>query len=172
MAEGIANRDRPRTGRRTLLWAVTAGAALALAGCAAPPPPPPPPTVAQVTVAAAPDANPSATGRPSPVLVRVYYLSSPAAFEQADYFVLLNQEAQALSSDLAARDEVNVAPGASQTVRRELQNPAARYVGVAAFFQRPDGAAWRSSVVQVPANQTTTLRARVGANSVTLAPGG
>ncbi len=169
--EGIAGRRRESAGRRSILTAAC-GLALLLAGCAAPPPPPPPPppTVVQVTAAAAPNANPSATGRPSPVVVRVYYLASPASFQQADYFVLLNQEAQALGADLIGRDEVIVAPGTSQTVRRELR-PDARYVAVAAFYQAPERATWRSDVLPVPPNQTTTLRADIQSSAVSLGPG-
>ena len=39
-----------------------------------------------MTIAASTDANPDATGRPSPVVLRVYQLKGDGAFSRAEFF--------------------------------------------------------------------------------------
>lgn len=139
---------------------VLAGAlALALAGCGGGPPPP---TVVELTMAAAPDVN-AIQSVPSPVVVRVYQLKSPAAFEEANYFQLDRNESDVLGGDLLGKDEYFLNPGASQTVVREL-SPDARYLGLVAAFYDIDSAVWRDTVA-VPPNKTTAVTATIGALS-------
>ena len=47
-------------------------------------------------LSAASDVNPDATGRPSPIVVRVYQLRADAAFAAADFFALFDEEQQTL----------------------------------------------------------------------------
>ncbi len=139
---------------------------MTVAACAEPPPPPPPPTVVNVTVNGAADLNPNAEGRPSPTVVRVYYLVSDTTFKDVDFFQLFEQEAATLGADLAASDELMISPGASQAVTRELRDDV-RFLGLAASYRDIESAVWRG-VVAVPPNQTTAVQALLGANSVTL----
>ncbi len=139
---------------------------LAVAACAEPPPPPPPPAVVNVTVNGAADLNPNLSGRPSPTVVRVYYLVSDKAFQEADFFKLFDQEASTLGADLVASDELMVSPGSSKTVNRELRDDV-RFVGVAASYRDIASALWRG-VVPVPPNQTTAIQAQLGSNSLTV----
>lgn len=158
--------------RRGLISAFACLAALVLAGgCAAPPPPPPPPTIVQLTVTAAPDVNPDPTGRPSPVIVRIYQLASPSSFDTADYFRLFDQETATLGADLASREELRLAPGQSQSLTREMR-PNARFVGVAASYRDLQNAVWHASTA-VPPNATTPVSVSLGRLRVTLsaAPG-
>lgn len=127
---------------------------------------PPPPTVVNVTVNGAADLNPNAAGRPSPTVVRVYYLVSDTTFKDADFFQLFEQEAATLGADLAARDELMISPGASQAVSRELRGDV-RFLGLVASYRDIESAVWRG-VVAVPPNQTTAVQALLGANSVAL----
>ena len=127
---------------------------------------PPLPTVVNVTVNGAVDLNPNAAGRPSPTVVRVYYLVSDTTFKDADFFQLFEQETATLAADLAARDELMISPGASKTVTRELRDDV-RFVGLAASYRDIESAVWRG-VVAVPRNQTTAIQALLGANSVSL----
>src|SRR3546814_5877148 len=79
---------------RFLRNALAAVAALFLvAGCAAAPEKP---TIVVLSLTAAPDVNPDASGRPSPVVVRIYQLASPTAFAAADFFQPYQQEAAVL----------------------------------------------------------------------------
>ena len=137
-------------------------AVLALAACAGGPPPP---TVVELTLAATADAN-AIQNQPSPVVVRVYQLKSPAAFEEADFFQLRADEGGVLGDDLLGSDEYFISPGASQTVKSEL-SPDARFLGVAAAFYDIDGASWRDTVA-IPPNETTVVTANIGALSVAL----
>jgi type VI secretion system protein VasD len=139
---------------------------MTVAACAEPPPPPPPPTVVNVTVNGAADLNPNAEGRPSPTVVRVYYLVSDTTFKDVDFFQLFEQEAATLGADLAASDELMISPGASQAVTRELRDDV-RFLGLAASYRDIESAVWRG-VVAVPPNQTTAVQAVLGANSVAL----
>jgi type VI secretion system protein VasD len=155
------------TARRSLAGRVAAGATaclaiLVLAACAAAPPPPPPPpepTVVQLNLVGSPGLNPDPGGRPSPVSVRVYQLRSPASFQQADIFQLLERESEVLGADLAGRSEVTVRPGASESL--ELRpGPDVRYIGVVALYRDVDNAIWRAGA-PVSANQTNVLRAQL-----------
>ncbi len=138
---------------------------MTVAACAEPPPPPPP-TVVNVTVDGAADLNPNADGRPSPTVVRVYYLVSDTTFKDVDFFQLFEQEAATLGADLAASDELMISPGTSQAVSRELRDDV-RFLGLAASYRDIESAVWRG-VVAVPPNQTTAVQALLGANSVAL----
>ncbi len=136
---------------------------MTVAACAEPPPLP---TVVNVTVDGAADLNPNAEGRPSPTVVRVYYLVSDTTFKDVDFFQLFEQEAATLGADLAASDELMISPGTSQAVSRELRDDV-RFLGLAASYRDIESAVWRG-VVAVPPNQTTAVQALLGANSVAL----
>jgi type VI secretion system protein VasD len=152
-------------------WILAAAVLLAavggLAACVAPQQPDP--TVVRLTVTASPDVNPDPQGRPSPVTVHVYRLTSPTAFSQADFFQLVEQEQATLGPELLGSDQVVVTPGGSQTVMREFE-PQGRFIGVVAAFRDIDAASWRA-YAPVPQNQTTPMTATVDALSVTLSPG-
>ncbi len=144
-------------------------AVLTVAACAEPPPPPPPPTIVNVTVNAAADVNPNAAGRPSPTVVRVYYLVSDKTFQDADFFQLFEQESGTLGADLAARDEIMILPGENKSVDRELR-PDVRFLGLVASYRDIESAVWRG-IVAVPPNQTTAVAANLSVNAVSLSAG-
>ncbi len=85
-------------------------AVLIMTGCGkgAPPPiviaPPPKPAPAALTIAASADTNPDDTGRPSPVVVRVYQLKADAAFAGAEFFPLFDDDQKVLGAELISRD--------------------------------------------------------------------
>ena len=163
----MANR---RTGirmtRRSIGGITTALIALGLAGCmATPPPPPPPPTIVNVTVAAAADVNPNAAGRPSPVRVTLFELTSPSAFQLADFFQLDEQAQATLGGELVSTESVIVPPGGSESLTLTFQMPS-RALGVIASFQNIDAASWRPTVPIAP-NQTTSVTVTVSGLSVT-----
>jgi len=142
----------------------------ALLGCGGPPPPPPP-TIAALTIAAAADANPDAGGKAAPVAVRVYQLAGTAAFEQADFFQLYNNDQAVLGADLLGRDEVTITPGGSQQLVKELK-PGATAIGVVAAFRDIQHANWRATTAP-PANKTTAITVTIQGLNVTVstAPG-
>ena len=131
---------------------------------------PPPPTVVQLTVKAAPNINPDADNRASPVVLSAYQLAATDGFEKADFFQLYNKDAATLGADMADRQEIAIAPGETKTVTLEFK-PNAKFLGVIAAFRSIDRATWRADA-PVPANKTTNLTATVDALSMKLAPGG
>jgi type VI secretion system protein VasD len=140
------------------------------AGCASPPPEPPPPTVIEFTVQAAPGLNPDQAGRASPVVFRLYQLASPSAFNEADFFQLFEQDSTVLAADLVAKDEFVMAPGATETVVRELR-PDARFVGLMASYRDIDNAVWRTSLA-IPPNETTRRTVTLNELAITVAQAG
>ncbi len=70
------------TSRRSLLPLLPA---LVLAYCA---PPPKPPAVLTLTMVGSANQNPTLSGGPAPVAVRIYQLTATAKFERADVFAL------------------------------------------------------------------------------------
>ena len=136
------------------------------AACMAPPQPDP--TIVELSVNASPGINPDTQGRPSPLTVHVYRLTSPTAFSQADFFQLVEQEQVTLGTELLGSDQVVVTPGGAQTVLREFE-PQGRFIGVVAAFRDIDAASWRA-YAPVPPNQTTPLTAQIDTLSITLFP--
>jgi type VI secretion system protein VasD len=111
----------------------------ALAACASGPPKS---TKARMTVIAQSDVNPDASGRPSPIVVRVYQLQQDAKFANADFFALFDDEQQALGADLLARDEITLAPGERKEVQVEVKGEA-KFLGAVAAFRDIRNSQWR-----------------------------
>ncbi|SAK51095.1 type VI secretion system lipoprotein TssJ [Caballeronia ptereochthonis] len=140
----------------------------AVAACKSPPPPPPPPpTVVRINVNALDKVNPDHTGRPSPVLVRVYELKATAAFDSADFFTLYGRDQATLGADLNAKNEFLLKPGDSQSVEQTVQ-PGTKFVAVVAAYRDIERSRWRATV-PVPPNQTTVLTVRVDRADVSIA---
>jgi type VI secretion system protein VasD len=141
---------------------------IAIAGCADKPPPPPPPTMVELTITAADDVNPDASGNPRPVVVRWVQLASTNAFEKADYFQLHDKEAALLGPDLLAGDEAPIAPGGTQKVSFEAK-PGTKFLGITASYRDIDNAEWRADV-PIPPNQTTKLKVHLDKLKLTISP--
>ena len=73
-----------------------------------------------LTLEAAPDVNPDAQGRASPVAVRFYALKAPGGFESADYFSLQDRDTETLGADMVLRKELVLRPGDKQDLQLEL----------------------------------------------------
>lgn len=131
---------------------------VAAAGCGKAPPAPPaadaPITIAarpealapaRMTLAAAADANPDGTGRPSPIVVRVYQLRSDAAFSRAEFVDLFDDEQMVLGPELITRDEYTLVPAERQIIAVSVQEET-RFVGAIAAFRDIRNAQWRAVV--------------------------
>ena len=163
----LASARPPRSTRSLLPGGLLLALALPVLLACVTPPPPPPPTRVQLMVEASPDANPDAAGRPSPVVVRVYELSSASNFDIGDFFQLFEQPEATLGADLRGTTDIVVAPGGQESLSRELSADT-RYLGVLANFRDIDRARWRDGVI-IPANQTTPVTVRVGRLDVSVA---
>lgn len=112
-------------------------AVLALTGCSKP----------RITleVASQPNVNPDNSGRPSPVIVKMYEMRGDLAFRQGDFQTLFLEPMKALGADLVAADELTFVPGEARTVVYAPM-PETRFVGVLAGFRQMERATWRAVV--------------------------
>lgn len=130
-------------------------ATLLLSACASAPKP----TQVSGTIQASAQVNPSASRRPSPLLVRVYELKSAATFNAADFMSLYQRDQAELAADFLAKDEFVLAPGETKTFAKTL-SPDTRFLGVVAAYRDVEHAKWRSVVAIEPGQvQKVTIRA-------------
>ncbi|HEY2189090.1 MAG TPA: type VI secretion system lipoprotein TssJ [Caldimonas sp.] len=137
------------------LVAALAVAALVI-GCAGPPKP----ASVTGTIQASPQINPSASGRPSPLLVRVYELKSAATFNAADFMSLYQRDQASLAADMLAKEEYVLSPGETKTFAKTLA-PDTRFLGVVAAYRDLEHAKWRS-VVPIQPNQPQKVTVTAG----------
>ena len=143
------------------------GVALLLTACAAKPPPPPASVAGSIQASV--QINPSASKRPSPLLIRVYELKSVAAFNGADFMSLYQRDQAALGGDLLAKEEFVLEPGETKTFAKTLA-PDTRFIGVVAAYRDLEHAKWRT-VVSVQPNQPQKVTVRAGELAVEAAIG-
>jgi type VI secretion system protein VasD len=121
-------------------------AAALLGACASKPPKP---ASVAGTIQASPQVNPSASNRPSPLLVRVYELKSASAFNAADFMSLYQRDQASLAADMLAKEEFTMAPGETKSFAKTLA-PDTRFLGVVGAYRDLEHAKWRSVVPIVP----------------------
>lgn len=110
---------------------------LVLAGCGKP--------RIDLAVASQPNLNPDHSGRPSPVVIKMYEMRGDLAFKQSDFHTLFAEPMKALGSDLVAADEIVFVPSEAKTISYEPM-PDTRFVGIVAGFRQMDRAHWRISI--------------------------
>ena len=88
--------------------------------------------------------NPNSRGRPSPVVMRVYYLLSADEFGRADFFDLFDDDRKTLGQDLVGSREFELVPGEKNIYSAEF-SPRAAHLGVIAAFRDLESAKWRIS---------------------------
>src|SRR5882672_10974980 len=111
----------------------------------------PPATPITGSIQGAPELNPSVNQRPSPLLLRLYELKSPTAFNQADFMALYQSDQATLGADLVAREEMMLAPGETRPYKKTLA-PETRFIGIVAAYRNLERATWRT-IVPVKAGQ-------------------
>jgi len=110
------------------------------------------------------EANPDQDGRPSPVVIRFYELKSTEAFENIDFFTLYDEEATTLGGDLVAREELELAPGATHEFRRKPHEDT-RYLGVITAFRNIEQAQWRD-ILKLELNEKNSFVIEIGSQTV------
>jgi type VI secretion system protein VasD len=134
------------------------GVALVLSACGSKPPAKPASVTG--TVQASTQINPSASKRPSPLLIRIYELKSAANFNAADFMSLYQRDQGELGADLLAKEEFVLNPGESKTFAKTLA-PDTRFLGVVAAYRDLEHAKWRT-VVAVQPNQPQKVTVTAG----------
>lgn len=87
-------------------------------------------------------ANPDLNGRPSPVVIYVYELTSNTLFENQDFFSLYENAETVLGPDLVSKKEFTLSPGSVEKYEVSM-SPEVEYVGVVAAFRDIENANWR-----------------------------
>lgn len=149
-----------------LRFAWLLGLLAGVSACA--PPPPPPPTIVNLTLKATADINPTETGSAAPVQLRVYQLTSTAAFAGAEFFALLERDAATLGDQLVRREDFLLAPDETRT---STLNPEARVTALGIFVgvRSLDGVTWRGTWA-VPPNKTSAVTVTAARTGVTVGP--
>lgn len=122
------------------------------------------PTKISSQILASSDTNPDANGRASPVVIRIYELSSIKAFQDADFFKLFDEEEATLGGDLLSRDEFELSPGQGREIFHRPHEEA-RYFGVLVAYRDIDKAHWRAST-PLELNSKNYLIVTVGKQTV------
>lgn len=102
-------------------------------------------TKLDLTLIASEQLNPDLNGRPSPVVVRLFELKHPVAFENADFFSLYERAKQSLAPDLMATEELEIRPGERVELKLRVGN-GSRYVGVLAAYRDLTETQWRHTL--------------------------
>ena len=173
-------RRQRRTERRaTLAW--LGALALGCTGCTSkpkapppvaqapalpPPPAAPPPTLVTLILEGSAALNPDARDRPSPLQVRVYELSSRAAFDRTDFNTLYATDTDALGATLLDKQEFVLDPGGK--VRKQWSPPdGTKYLGVLAAFRSLERSIWRQAVA-IHAHEMQEIFVRLEARSLAM----
>jgi len=131
-----------------------------LTACAAKPPKPEP---ARARLVASEQVNPDASGRSSPIVVRLFQLRADGAFAAAEFFDLYGKEKEVLGESLVSREEYVLAPGETRELEIPL-NAQTRYLGVLAAYRDIRAAQWRA-LTRAPEK---TLMDLLGKDGVTI----
>lgn len=140
---------------------------LLMSGCGSNQPKPPEPAKLAMSAVAASDINPDDTGRPSPLVIRIYALRALAEFGKADFFALFDKDEQVLAADLVQKDEIIVQPGQTVTLNREFA-PDVKFVAVLGAFRDVTRAQWRAST-EIPPGADGVLIIEAGSDSISVA---
>jgi len=117
---------------------------------------------------ASPLANPGPNGTPSPVVLRLYILSAPDLFTEANFFELWERDEATLKGTLLGRKELFLTPSDVQRISAPL-SPDALAVGVTVGYADFKNAKWRA-IIPLQGEKTLKLRANIDSAAVTLGP--
>jgi type VI secretion system protein VasD len=107
-----------------------------------------------VAVDSSVDLNPDADGRPSPVVVRIYQLSSATDFLSAEFSAVYRNDAGILGKTLISKQEFVAIPGEHDTMQWDVASET-RALGVLVAFRDIDHAHWR--LITAPGSRPLTL---------------
>ena len=116
--------------------------ALLLNACVTPPEPIP--TSYEVRASADPVINRDISGQPLSVVVRLYQLKQPKEFNSLTFDLATSNrtDAELFGDSLIQRTEILMVPGTTHISAQGI-SPDAKFLGVVAFFRRPDTHYWR-----------------------------
>ncbi|HHF3017081.1 TPA: type VI secretion system lipoprotein TssJ [Vibrio diabolicus] len=89
--------------------------------------------------------NPDSNGRPSPVVVYVFELTSNTLFESQDFFSIYEESEKVLGPDLVNKYEISLTPGQKETYQASM-SPRTEYLGIVAAFRDIENSNWRQVI--------------------------
>ncbi len=96
-------------------------------------------------IAASHKINPDSNGRPSPVVVYVFELTSNTIFESQDFFSIYEESEKVLGPDLVNKYEVSLTPGQKETYQASM-SPKTEYLGIVVAFRDIENSNWRQVI--------------------------
>ncbi len=96
-------------------------------------------------IAASHSINPDSNGRPSPVVVYVFELTSNTIFESQDFFSIYEESEKVLGPDLVNKYEVSLTPGQKETYQASM-SPKTEYLGIVVAFRDIENSNWRQVI--------------------------
>ena len=114
-----------------------------------------PPTIIEAKIVVTGQVNPDISGRPSPVVVRIYELKSTGNFEEADFYKLSEDFEGTLGSDLVVSEKFHLQPGESKTYTNPISEET-KFIAVSAAYRNLNQAIWKDSI-PIPAHETTKV---------------
>lgn len=112
-------------------------------------------TKLNLTLTASDQLNLDLNGRPSPVVVRLFELKHPVAFENTDFFSLYERGKESLAPDLATSEELELRPGEIIELKLSVQE-GSHYVGILAAYRDLSQTRWRYTVPVTSMGVTNT----------------
>jgi type VI secretion system protein VasD len=124
-------------------------------------------TTLTVTLTAAADINPDLNNKPSPVLIRLFFLTARSNFDNSSYDALFDQADGGLAGEFLTVRDVLLVPGSQQQLKLE-QNEQVAFVGVVAGYRQLDAIRWRDAISSTQASflGKSNLRIQVDAQAV------
>ena len=122
-----------------------------------------------IRIKSAADINPDISGRPSPIIIRIYSLKSDDIFNDADFFALYEEDSTILGDTMTSREELEISPGDSMKIEKEYDLNTT-HVGVLAAYRDLDNAIWRSSI-ETPINEKTYIDVVLERLTLSVTPG-
>jgi len=105
---------------------------------------PPPPAKFEVSVEASPTINRDPNGDPLSVVIRLYQLKDKGEFSKLTFDVASSgrTDQELMGADFLGKEEFVMVPGAKYAKLDEV-TPGTKFVGIVAFFRKPDPNYWR-----------------------------
>lgn len=89
--------------------------------------------------------NPDKEGRSSPVVLRIYELSSEKQFVDKDFFDIYDDEKETLGDTLIKKQEFELSPNESRKLAISPNNKT-KFIGIVAAFRNLDNAKWQEII--------------------------
>ncbi|SAK83006.1 putative lipoprotein [Caballeronia calidae] len=110
-----------------------------------------------ITVDVAPDVNPDAYRKPSPIVLKVFQLRALSSFESSDFFSLQDKPENVLGADLLGTDRIILRPGDTRTLHYR-GNVEAGALGIVAEYRVLEKNRWRLTVPLPRARQLNAYK--------------